>query len=118
LDNCINLFFIFKLKIYRWSIIGEKIYEITGGQPGLINGFAAELVKRNKEKPVITYQDYLIVEHWYLYETLDKNVSNVINKAKIGYASVDLLIDALASRTTNASFEGLSYIWRANINNT
>ncbi len=72
--------------------VKDKIYEITGGQPGLVNGFAAELVKRNKEKPIITYQDYLIVEHWYLYETLDKNVSNVINKAKKHQAFMEKLL--------------------------
>lgn len=72
--------------------VKDKIYEITGGQPGLVNGFAAELIKRNKEKPIITYQDYLIVEHWYLYETLDKNVSNVINKAKKHQAFMEKLL--------------------------
>jgi hypothetical protein len=31
---------------------------------------------------VIDYMDYLAVEDWYLYKALDKNVANVINKAK------------------------------------
>ena len=62
--------------------VKEKIYAITVGQPGLANGFAAKLVEKYPDKPVIDYLDYLVVENWYLYEALDKNVANVINKAK------------------------------------
>jgi hypothetical protein len=62
--------------------VKEKIYAITAGQPGLVNGFAARLLEQCKEKPVIDYLDYLTAEDWYLYEALDKNVANVINKAK------------------------------------
>ena len=62
--------------------VKEKIYAITAGQPGLVNGFAARLVEQNKDKPLIDYLDYLVVEDWYLFEALDKNVANVINKAK------------------------------------
>ena len=60
----------------------EKIYAITAGQPGLVNGFAAKLIELYKDKPVIDYLNYLVVEDWYLYKALDKNVANVINKAK------------------------------------
>ena len=62
--------------------VKEKIYYITAGQPGLVNGFAAKLVELNPHKPLIDYLDYLVVEDWYLYKALDKNVANVINKAK------------------------------------
>ena len=62
--------------------VKEKIYAITVGQPGLINGFAAKLVELSPNKPVIDYLDYLVVEDWYLFKALDKNVANVINKAK------------------------------------
>jgi AAA-like domain len=62
--------------------VKEKIYAITAGQPGLVNGFAAKLLEINPNKPLIDYLDYLTVEDWYLYEALDKNVANVINKAK------------------------------------
>ena len=62
--------------------VKEKIYSITGGQPGLVNGFAWKLVDNNPAKKVINYDDYLKVEEWYLYEAIDKNISNVINKAK------------------------------------
>ena len=62
--------------------VKEKIYAITVGQPGLVNGFAARLVELYGQKPLIDYMDYLVVEDWYLYDALDKNVANVINKAK------------------------------------
>jgi AAA-like domain len=62
--------------------VKEKIYAITAGQPGLVNGFAAKLIEKNPDKQMIDYLDYLIVEEWYLFEALDKNVANVINKAK------------------------------------
>ncbi len=62
--------------------VKEKIYGITVGQPGLVNGFAARLVELNPTKPLIDYLDYLAVEDWYTYDALDKNVANVINKAK------------------------------------
>lgn len=62
--------------------VKEKIYAITAGQPGLVNGFAAKLIELNPDKPIIDYLDYLTVEDWYLFDALDKNVANVINKAK------------------------------------
>jgi hypothetical protein len=62
--------------------VKAKISEITANQPGLVNGFAWKLVADNPEKPVIDYADYLVVEDWYLTEFIDKNVSNIINKAK------------------------------------
>ncbi|MEY4927617.1 MAG: hypothetical protein RI894_2053, partial [Bacteroidota bacterium] len=55
--------------------VKEKIYHITAGQPGLVNGFALELTTRYPEKPLFDYADYLEVEDWYLYEAIDKNVS-------------------------------------------
>jgi hypothetical protein len=62
--------------------VKAKISEITANQPGLVNGFAWKLVDNHPNKPVIDYSDYLIVERWYLTQSLDKNVSNIINKAK------------------------------------
>jgi hypothetical protein len=62
--------------------VKEKIYAITVGQPGLVNGFAARLLELNPTKPLLDYMDYLVVENWYSYKALDKNVANVINKAK------------------------------------
>ena len=61
--------------------VKTKISDITANQPGLVNGFAAKLVEDNPDKAVIGYTDYLKVEDWYLTEAMDKNVSNIINKA-------------------------------------
>jgi len=62
--------------------VKEKIYEITAGQPGLVNGFAYQLVERFEDKKLLEYSDYLQVEKWYLNEAIDKNVENIKNKAK------------------------------------
>lgn len=62
--------------------VKAKISEITANQPGLVNGFGWKLVDSHPEKQVIDYDDYLEVERWYLTQNLDKNVSNIINKAK------------------------------------
>ena len=62
--------------------VKEKIFEITAGQPGLVNGFAYQLVEKNKGQEVIDYDDYLKVEKWFLSEAIDKNVENIKNKAK------------------------------------
>lgn len=62
--------------------VKDKICHITANQPGLVNGFAFQLVKRNPTKPVITLEDYLVVEDWYLTKSIDKNISNILNKAK------------------------------------
>ena len=60
----------------------DKIYQITAGQPGLVNGFAKVLVDNNPDKKILDYNDYLKVEDWYLTEVIDKNFENILNKAK------------------------------------
>ena len=62
--------------------VKAKISDITANQPGLVNGFARQLVENSPTKPLITYDDYLAVEEWYLKLGLDKNISNIINKGK------------------------------------
>jgi AAA-like domain len=62
--------------------VKAKISAITANQPGLVNGFALKLVENNPKKAVIDYDDYLRVEDWYLTEAMDKNLSNIINKAQ------------------------------------
>ena len=64
------------------SQIKQKISEITANQPGLVNGFANQLVARHPNKKMLDYQDYLEVEQWYLTRVIDKNVSNIIKYAK------------------------------------
>ena len=62
--------------------VKTKISDITANQPGLVNGFAAQLVENCPNLPVIVYEDYLEVEDWFLSKSINKNVSNIINKAK------------------------------------
>ena len=62
--------------------VKQKIFQITAGQPGLVNGFAQELITRYKDKTTLEVKDYLEVEHWYLNVAIDKNFSNILNKAK------------------------------------
>ncbi|MEK7254468.1 MAG: AAA-like domain-containing protein, partial [Bacteroidota bacterium] len=70
----------------------KKLYEITAGQPGLVNGFAWQLTNRHPGKPKITYKNYLKVEHWYLYEAIDKNFANILNKAREHRAFLETLL--------------------------
>jgi AAA-like domain len=60
----------------------SKIYEVTAGQPGLVNGFAYQLVERHPNKAILSYDDYLKVEDWYMTEAIDKNIANIRNKAE------------------------------------
>jgi AAA-like domain len=64
------------------TVVKQRIYEITAGQPGLVNGFGHQIMELFGDKPVVDYVDYLQIEEWYLYKAIDKNISNVINKAK------------------------------------
>ena len=63
-------------------VVIQKISDITANQPGLVNGFAYQLVARNAGKPIIDYQDYLKVEDWYLTEAIDKNFANILKQAR------------------------------------
>jgi hypothetical protein len=72
--------------------VKQKIYDITAGQPGLVNGFGLKLSENKPNKETINYDDYLKIENWYLYEAIDKNVSNIINKAKNYQTFVETLL--------------------------
>ena len=62
--------------------VKAKISDITANQPGLVNGFAKKLVDDSPDKKVIDYNDYLEVEKWFVWQAIDKNVSNIISKSK------------------------------------
>ncbi len=70
----------------------QKISDITANQPGLVNGFAKVLVENNPQKKLIDYDDYLKVEDWYLTEAIDKNFSNILNKAQEERSLVERLL--------------------------
>ncbi|MEA3444052.1 MAG: AAA-like domain-containing protein [Bacteroidota bacterium] len=62
--------------------VKNKICQITANQPGLVNGFAKKLVDDYPDTKILTYDNYLKVEDWYLRIAIDKNFSNILNKAK------------------------------------
>jgi hypothetical protein len=72
--------------------VKEKICTVTANQPGLVNAFAYQLVERNPQKEIIDYDDYLKVEDWFLTEAIDKNISNIIGKAKEHRTFVETLL--------------------------
>ncbi|MDZ7879364.1 MAG: AAA-like domain-containing protein [Saprospiraceae bacterium] len=72
--------------------VKNKISDITANQPGLVNGFAAQLVNNCVGKPLIDYTDYLKVENNYLRFSLDKNIANIINKGEKHRAFVENLL--------------------------
>ncbi len=62
--------------------VKEKIAYITGGQPGLVNGFGYNLVENYPQEKIFGYKQYLEIEKNYTSIYIDKNVSNIINKGK------------------------------------
>ncbi len=72
--------------------VKHKISQITANQPGLVNGFAQKLVEDYPDKSILTYDDYLKVEDWYLRISIDKNFSNILNKAKEERSFVERLL--------------------------
>ena len=72
--------------------VKAKLSYITANQPGLVNGFSALMVENNAGKQIITYDDYLDVERFYIDKAIDKNISNIINKAKLHQAFVERLL--------------------------
>jgi len=72
--------------------VKQKIIQITANQPGLVNGFAQKLVEDNPDTKLITYENYLKAEHWYLNVAIDKNFANILNKAKVERNFVERLL--------------------------
>ncbi len=72
--------------------VKNKISYITANQPGLVNGFANQLVTDYPKKPIIEYTDYLVVEDWFLTEAMDKNIGNIIGKAEDYRDFVEMLL--------------------------
>jgi hypothetical protein len=72
--------------------VKQQVYHITAGQPGLVNGFALRLAETNLTKAVLDYNDYLKVEDWYLNKAIDKNIANIVNKAKLHRRLVERLL--------------------------
>jgi hypothetical protein len=80
-------------QIFDQKVI-DKIYNITAGQPGLANGFANQLVERYPNDHIIDMLAYYKVEDWYITEAIDKNIENILNKAKEHRPFVESLLFA------------------------
>ncbi|MCK5523521.1 MAG: ATP-binding protein [Thiomargarita sp.] len=62
----------------------RAIYENTQGQPGLVCALCSYLVEKlatNRRKPV-TIEHYYRAEHHFLTERFDKNIINIVQKAR------------------------------------
>lgn len=90
--------------------VKKQVAHITAGQPGLVNGFALRLTEKNEQKAVLDYKDYLIVEDWYLYEAIDKNVSNIINKAKNEQKLIERLLFSETSYPFDIDNQSVRYL--------
>lgn len=62
--------------------VKERICYMTAGQPGLVNGFAGSLVQLFPDAPVFEFEHYLEIEENYIAIKINKNVSNIVEKAK------------------------------------
>jgi hypothetical protein len=62
-------------------IVKSNISKITANQPGLVNGFAAQLIQYQPNKEMLDVNDYLWVEDQYLKKNIDKNIANIINRS-------------------------------------
>jgi hypothetical protein len=80
-------------QIFEAEVV-DKIYDITAGQPGLVNGFAYQLVERYSNSPKIDMAAYYKVEDWYTTEAIDKNIANILNKAQEHRSFVETLLFA------------------------
>jgi hypothetical protein len=88
----------------------KQIFHITSGQPGLVNGFALRMTETNQQKKLLDYQDYLEVEDWYLNQAIDKNISNIVNKAKQHRRLVEQLLFEEKERPFKIYDENLRYL--------
>ncbi|WP_052913444.1 AAA-like domain-containing protein [Marinitoga sp. 1197] len=63
--------------------VKELIWHNAAGQPGLTNGLAYDLVmKKAKGEKIITEKHFEKTLYDYMYVYIDKNIANIINKAK------------------------------------
>ncbi len=77
--------------------VKAKIADVTANQPGLVNGFAQQLIERFEAMPLIGMEEYIRVENWYLRKAIDKNIGNIVSKAKRYRKFVETLLFTEAS---------------------
>jgi hypothetical protein len=72
--------------------VKERIVYMTGGQPGLVNGFAGSLVQLFPDVSVFEFEHYERIETNYTHIKINKNVSNIVEKAKAHRKFVEQLL--------------------------
>ncbi len=62
----------------------KAIYENTNGQPGMVSGLCAHLVEQvatDRKKPIVI-EDFYRTLKYFLMEKFDKNILNIVQKAR------------------------------------
>jgi len=91
--------------------VKAKIYEITAGQPGLVNGFAGKLVTNYPEILELDLAKYYEIEDWYLRLAIDKNVENIVNKARQYRNFVEKLLFTEEEIEFDLSYPHIRYLY-------
>ncbi|MCP4697919.1 MAG: hypothetical protein GY862_13865 [Gammaproteobacteria bacterium] len=87
----------------------KAIYENTRGQPGLVCALAAHLVKKTAERTV-TADDFSATLDYFLTSKYDKNILNIVQKAKQKKAFICRLLFSDESIGFSVDIEDIAYL--------
>ncbi|OAD20706.1 hypothetical protein THIOM_003571 [Candidatus Thiomargarita nelsonii] len=87
----------------------KAIYDNTKGQPGLVCALAADMVEKVKNRPV-TMDDFLGTLNDFLKSKYDKNILNIVQKAKQKKAFMCRLLFDEAPIDFNVHAEDIAYL--------
>jgi hypothetical protein len=87
----------------------KAIYDNTKGQPGLVCALAAHLVKKVTHRTVIM-ADFLVTLDYFLKSKYDKNILNIVRKAKEKKAFMYRLLFGEQSIDFSVDVEDIAYL--------
>ncbi|MEN8219146.1 MAG: AAA-like domain-containing protein, partial [Pseudomonadota bacterium] len=87
----------------------KAIYDNTKGQPGLVCALAAHLVKKVTNRTVIM-ADFLVTLDYFLKAKYDKNILNIVRKAKEKKAFMYRLLFGEQSIDFSVDVEDIAYL--------
>ncbi len=87
----------------------KAIYENTKGQPGLVCALAAQLVKKVANRTV-TPDDFVVTLDYFLKSKYDKNILNIVQKAKQKKAFMCRLLFDDESIDFSVDIEDIAYL--------
>jgi hypothetical protein len=87
----------------------KAIYDNTKGQPGLVCALAADLVKKVTNRTVIM-ADFLVTLDYFLKAKYDKNILNIVRKAKEKKAFMYRLLFGEQSIDFSVDVEDIAYL--------